>query len=105
MPEISCTAKKCTFNKEGLCAKDNIKIDVTDHCDAESCTCCDTFQQGCSDTCGCGCKNHCGEDVTVECLANECIYNAAGECTATHINVEGNNAGCCTDTFCDTFRT
>lgn len=103
MPEISCSAKKCVYNADGLCERDEIRIDV-EECDSDNgCTCCDSFEQdsGCKD---CSCANSVGENAGVECFATECIYNENRECIADYINVEGNEADCCTDTFCDTFR-
>jgi hypothetical protein len=103
MPEITCSAVKCTFNNEGYCVREYIRIDVDD-CDSENCcTCCDSFSEDehASDN---AYLNSIGDDSGVECFATNCIYNENCECVADSINVEGNDADCCTDTFCDTYR-
>ena len=104
MPEISCSAKKCVYNEDGYCEREEIRIDVED-CDVDNgCTCCDSFEQS-IDRKDRSCMNTIGENAGVECFATECIYNENRECIADYISVEGNEADCCTDTFCDTFRT
>ncbi len=106
MPEITCSARKCAYNDEGYCERENIRIDVDDCSDYNGCTCCDSFVDAETDSeCKDCCTNCAGEQAGVECFATECIYNENMECSADYISVEGHSARCTTDTFCDTFRT
>lgn len=108
MPEITCSARKCAYNDEGYCEKENITIDVDDCSDYNGCTCCDSFLEESECDCGCAdcsCTNCAGDDANVECFAVECIYNENRECVADYISVEGRGASTSADTFCDTYRT
>ena len=103
MPEITCSATKCTYNSKGYCSREYIRIDVDD-CDSENCcTCCDSFAEEHGNHNG-SYMNSVGEDAGVECYATGCLYNENYECMADSINVEGDDAVCCTDTFCDTYK-
>lgn len=103
MPEISCSAHKCVYNTDGYCEKEVIRVDVSDDSCDSGCTCCDSFEIN-AERKDPSCCNCLGENAGVECFATECIYNENKDCIADYINVEGNGADCCTDTFCDTYR-
>lgn len=106
MPDISCSAHTCAHNQQGYCAKDNIKIEGQCNCDTNDCTCCESFETktGCTD-CGCTATNRCGSNkACVTCSAVDCTHNKGGACRADHINVEGRNAHCCSDTCCETYH-
>ena len=103
MPEITCSAVKCTYNTEGYCNREYIRIDVDDSDSENCCTCCDSFTEDGGHSAH-SCSNAVCDDAGVECFATNCIYNENCECVADSINVEGDEAVCCTDTFCDTYR-
>lgn len=102
MPNLDCTATKCTYNVDEFCAKGSILVAGRDAKQPEE-TCCSSFQE-CS---SCGCKNadRCvSRQVDVECEAKECVYNESGACNAGHIGITGNSACECRETECSSFR-
>ena len=40
----------------------------------------------------------------LNCMANNCAFNNAGNCYASHIKVEGYDASITPETYCDTFK-
>ncbi|MEF9992434.1 MAG: DUF1540 domain-containing protein [Romboutsia sp.] len=40
----------------------------------------------------------------LSCLANNCAFNKAGNCYASHIKIEGFDAAITPETYCDTFK-
>ena len=91
---LSCYADICAFNKSGSCYASNIKVEGFDAAITPE-TYCDTF------------KNHSAFHLSnysneisltntqdISCSANNCIYNVSGGCSATHVDINTNNASC-----------
>ncbi len=104
MAKIRCEAKGCSFNSDGGCRLDTIRIEGEN---AETCdeTLCDSYTDrtehgfvNCTPS-ECACNN-----CEVECEAQECKYNSDCTCTADRIDVGGENACCSSETECKTFK-
>lgn len=103
MPDLVCSVENCTYNKEHLCALNEIKVGGEQATNSES-TCCDSFRDqrdsfsNC-ENCGCGTKR-----TDVECEAENCVFNEECKCHADSIDVCGCGATKARATECSTFR-
>ena len=104
MAKISCEVLGCEYNCDGGCRLDTIKVEgedavVSDETVCESYT--DKKEKGCVNCTpsNCACNN-----AEVECDAEECKYNSDCLCTADRITVGCQNAHCCEETACLTFK-
>lgn len=102
MTVLSCSAITCSYNKDELCSKGDIKVGGRDAHEADQ-TCCESFVErkegSMSNSTGCGCTT-----IAIDCAAEECMYNERCACVAGAINVGGNQACSSDETRCSTFR-
>ncbi|MGL5346644.1 MAG: DUF1540 domain-containing protein [Peptostreptococcaceae bacterium] len=91
---LSCMANNCAFNKAGSCYASHIKVEGFDASITPE-TYCDTFKNSTAFNL----SNYSGETSltntqNVSCSANNCIYNVSGGCSASHIDLNFENASC-----------
>jgi hypothetical protein len=91
------------YNQDSLCSRGSIEVMGASASRSDE-TCCGSFKdrrEGSatnSMTEGNGC-----EKIQISCKAEDCTYNSAQQCTASAIDITGNNACTCKDTNCSTF--
>ncbi|WP_040330514.1 DUF1540 domain-containing protein [Clostridium ihumii] len=114
---LSCTARNCLYNGNGLCTANTIKISGRD---AESSiyTQCDTFaEQGLRNSLSNIFNVNIGGEIMqafsntsiemsphIQCDAQKCMYNMGNTCTADYIYINGHAALSNIRTECETFR-
>lgn len=102
MPNLDCTATKCTYNVDEYCAKGTILVAGKDAEQPRE-TCCSSFREkkenGYSNA-----NRMVDRQVEVECEAEGCIYNESKICNAGQIGIAGSNACECHETECASFR-
>ncbi len=105
MTKLKCSVTNCYHNKERLCCLNGIKVDGTT-AEVSDGTACASFKDktGDSYTNSCTCKEEPKQSLSIECVAEKCVYNDACRCTASAIDVDGDNACTCRDTRCSTFK-
>lgn len=103
MTILNCTATSCIYNKNQLCSKNEIEVMGSDARIADE-TNCGSFRDrndasitnSVKDSCGC-------EKININCKAHECTYNNHCNCTASAIDINGENACTSKETKCGTF--
>ncbi len=102
MPELKCTVQTCMHNLNDYCCLDQITVGGNSAKQAED-TCCDSFEKRNSST-----TSNSAKDATafcsIDCKAENCMYNDSCECHAGKISVEGGGACRCQETACATFQ-
>ncbi|MDE6956679.1 MAG: DUF1540 domain-containing protein [Lachnospiraceae bacterium] len=102
MPELRCTVQTCTHNKQFYCALDKIVVEGNTAEKSQD-TCCGSFEE----RKGNSYSNVTGEASplsSIDCKAQECVYNNDCRCEAGKISVEGSDACQCQETECASFR-
>lgn len=105
MPILDCSVRNCFYNKENKCCLDGIKVEGT-AAEISSATACGSFKEKMGDrlTNNCSCSDEPTTHSSVDCLAENCVFNERYVCHADHIGIEGSNACKCEDTECASFR-
>ena len=114
MPELKCTVQTCVHNNQFLCSLDSIKVGGENARNPQE-TCCDSFQERkegggymnsiqssmhAASDCACvDCKAS-----SIDCKAQNCMYNEGCQCHAGKISVEGGSASDSSGTECATFK-
>ena len=96
MPELKCTVQTCRHNQDYYCCLDKITVGGNSAKQAED-TCCDSFEKRNSNTTA----NSIGDATafcSIDCKAQNCMYNDSCECHAGKISVEGGGACQCQET-------
>lgn len=103
MPVLSCAAKTCTYNKDELCSRGDIKVtgEQARHSDDTWCASFAERSESMSNSKdeGCGCST-----IDIFCEACNCTFNQDKECTAREIEIEGTGASTSEETECGSFR-
>ena len=103
MTILNCTAMTCMYNKDQRCCKGDIQV-MGDHAKSADETCCGSFRDRSQESFSNSAKETCGcEKIDVDCKAHECTYNEHCRCTASSIDIAGQNACSCQETRCNTF--
>ena len=105
MAKISCEVYNCSYNCDGGCGLDSIKVSGKTATVSDE-TVCASFEDkhNCTKA-SCGiCTTACNNS-DVECSASNCKYNSSMHCTADRISVGCEDACCCSETECKTFNT
>lgn len=102
MPLLDCSVNKCMYNKDCLCAKQEIQVDGASATSSEK-TCCRSFKEQSSDSATNACCNA-SRSTGVACEAVKCLYNENHYCTANQIGIVGANATDADGTECATFK-
>lgn len=95
---LSCLATNCAFNKENSCYACHIKVEGFDAAITPE-TYCDSFRNDNSFSL----SNYSGttnltSTQNISCSAVNCTYNISGGCSASHVDINFENASC------ETFR-
>lgn len=103
MTKLNCSVTSCVHNEDRLCCLSGIKVEGTTANVSEG-TACGSFVERSRESY----KNSCRceqprQSLTIECMAQKCVYNDDCKCTAPHIDVAGDGACDCGDTRCATF--
>lgn len=103
MPILNCTVTNCNYNKDRMCCKEQINVEGNAAEDKTS-TACGSFKEG-TDTYSntCKCSSEPERKTGIACEAEKCTYNDNKNCTAGHVEIEGCNAKCCSETMCASF--
>ena len=104
--KIDCSVYDCTYNSDGLCAADEIRVGG-DTAQTSDDTECDTFTQ--DDSMTNSVSQNGADGSIIYCEAENCLYYENNKCDLSSIEVEHcNSAGeTCTsakDTCCDSFQ-
>ena len=104
MPHIQCDAMNCAYNREACCVKNDVFIDGSGRTARAEGTSCISFEESAAvnSVTNAALPSSAG-DAYVDCAATNCLYNDACECTAARICVCGRDAGCPSETYCDSF--
>lgn len=105
MPALDCSVRTCYYNKENRCCLDGIKVEGT-MAEISSSTACGSFKAKTGDSISNGscCDTAPSTRLSVDCLAEKCIFNEKCTCKAEHIGIEGSNAHTSEETACGSFR-
>lgn len=91
---LSCLANNCAFNKSGSCYATHIKVEGFDASITPE-TYCDTFRNGNSFSLSNYTEETCLTNTNdISCSATNCMYNEHGECDASHVQINFENASC-----------
>lgn len=102
MTKLECHVTNCASNADDCCCRPDIQVDGACACGCEE-TCCASFQEK-KESYGNAIRHDVPNDaLRIGCNAVNCVHNAAGECDADCICVEGCGAGCKSQTECATF--
>nr|WP_317365355.1 DUF1540 domain-containing protein [uncultured Blautia sp.] len=103
MTILNCTAVTCVYNKDRLCSRGEIEVTGSDARAADE-TCCGSFRDRNEGSATNSLKDSCGcEKINIDCKARECTYNEHCRCTASAIDINGENACTEAETKCGTF--
>lgn len=105
MTKLQCNAVHCAYNKGDCCGRREIEVGGAGATDFAE-TCCESFSpahSGEAQNKSCGCGKPTPTDIPVHCRATNCLYNDNSRCTASVIQMVGQNAEKCEQTSCDTF--
>lgn len=102
MPELKCTVQTCTHNVDYYCSLDHITVGGNSAQQAED-TCCDSFEKRKSNTTS-NTMADASSFSSIDCKAQNCMYNEGCQCHAGKISVEGGGACRCQETACATFQ-
>jgi hypothetical protein len=92
------------YNKDSLCSRGNIEV-MGDHATHADETCCGSFRERTEGRATNSIGDEQGfEKIQINCKAESCTYNSTGNCTASAIDISGNNACTCGETACNTFH-
>ena len=102
MPELKCTVQTCTHNVDYYCSLDHITVGGNSAKQAED-TCCDSFEKRKSNTTS-NTMADASSFSSIDCKAQNCMYNEGCQCHAGKISVEGGGACRSQETACATFQ-
>ena len=103
MTILNCSAVTCIYNKDQLCSRGEIEVMGHDARGSDE-TSCGSFRDRNSASVTNSEKESCGcEKIRIDCKAHECTYNEHCKCTASAIDINGQNAGTSKETKCKTF--
>ena len=103
MAELKCGATECTYNKEQLCSKGDIMVGGK-HADKSDDTCCESFRVKRGEDSYTSSLSHAGKIISIDCEAQNCVYNSNYKCHAEHVDIKGCGADNCKETTCATFK-
>ena len=91
---LNCMATNCSFNKSGNCYASHIKVEGYDASITPE-TYCDTFKNESEFNL----SNYSGDisltsTQNIYCSAHNCIYNFSGDCNASNVDINFENASC-----------
>ena len=103
MTILNCTAVTCIYNKDQLCSRGEIEVTGSNARAADE-TCCGSFRDRNNSSAVNSIKDSCGcEKISIDCKAQECTYNEHCRCTASALDINGENASTQSETKCSTF--
>ena len=106
MTNLNCSAVTCVYNKDSLCSRGNIEVRGKDAHISDD-TCCGSFEErhaaGDGSAIDYASEHEGCERIQIDCKAENCTYNDSCRCTASAIDISGEDADACQQTCCDTF--
>ena len=103
MSDLNCNAKNCRYNCGGLCGLDSIEI-YGDDAKTSDGTCCGNFTSDDSDFYGFSASLDPRGETSIDCEACKCEHNEDGCCCLDNVSIDGDQAACCGDTCCKSFK-
>lgn len=100
MPSLSCNAQNCVHNKNNCCCISNIKIGGK-NAKIEENTFCENFVESIG---GMNLNESTCNYLSIDCMAESCVYNSERICNAERVDIGGVNASNSKDTECATFK-
>lgn len=97
MPKIKCTAKKCVYNNDKSCTRNQIAVEKKAFCDSFEYMEKDYDIEVAS-------FDEKSEPKDIWCDAVNCTYLYTGKCSASAISITGNEAEKSKETNCETFK-
>ena len=104
MAELKCQVENCTYNKEKLCSKGDIMVGGKHATNMQE-TCCESFaekREGHDSYTSS--LQHPSKVISIDCEAQNCVYNSNYKCHAEHVDIKGCGADNCKETTCATFK-
>lgn len=102
MAMLRCDVETCSYNDQKLCAKGDIMVGGRDAKGAKE-TCCDSFRNQEKDSYKSS-MDHPSKVISVDCEAQNCVFNAGYKCHAQNVAITGCKAHECKQTNCETFK-
>lgn len=102
MPELRCTVQTCVHNQQFLCDLDAIEVEGRSAERPEE-TCCGSFSERKGEQYS-NREKEASATSSIDCKAEDCVYNEQCKCHAGKISVEGSSACHCDETACATFQ-
>lgn len=102
MAQLDCTVNSCTYNKDQCCCKGDIMVGGK-HADVSADTCCESFAERKEDSYTSSLM-HPSVTISIDCEADNCVYNSNYKCHAEHVDIKGSGACECRQTSCGTFK-
>lgn len=90
---INCLSTNCTFNGSGTCTCALVKIEGFDACITPE-TYCKSFIENNNTNFNNSTSNYDTSEQTILCSANNCMFNFAGSCKSSNIQVNHANNTC-----------
>jgi len=103
MADLKCSALNCTYNKEKYCCKGDIMVGGK-HATRKDDTCCESFREGSNRETLTNSTAHPSKTISIDCEAQNCVYNSNYKCHAEHVDIKGCGADNCKETTCATFK-
>lgn len=102
MAMLTCDVETCSYNDKCLCSKGDIMVGGRE---AKGCTetRCESFRDQDRDTYKSS-MEHPSKLISVDCEAQNCVYNAGYKCHAQNVDITGCKAHECKQTNCNTFK-
>lgn len=100
MTSLGCNVSTCGYNDNHHCCRTEIGVQGSNAKDKD-CTCCGSFDSSSE------CKNNVSgpkDTLSVHCEASNCVHNDNFMCAASHIDIQGHNAGNADQTLCASFE-
>lgn len=102
MAELRCSVKNCTYNEDAYCCKGDIMVGGKCACTPDE-TCCGSFRERSGDSYSNTGERPC-KTISIDCEAENCVYNSNYKCVADHVDIKGCGACDCRETACATFK-
>lgn len=102
MADLICKAGKCIHNKSDCCCKGDIMVGGKQVARVDD-TCCTSFSAKKNESYTSALENP-THTINVDCEVENCMHNEKCSCSATHVDITGDQACECTQTCCGTFQ-
>jgi len=101
MTNLECCVCTCKYNENNCCCKSEITVGKRESHSSKE-TECDSFVK--AKEMAVNAVNNPIPELTINCDAVNCVYNANKKCSAKHVGIAGNRANVSDETCCETFK-